>query len=309
MYIRRSAAGVEVATPAKLNLFLEVLAKRPDGYHEIETLMAPIARFDHLFVAPASDQSLSLTCDSSSLRSKLSSADTSPPSPPREELPLGDDNLVIRALCRLRDAAGVAHGAKVHLTKRIPMAAGLAGGSSDAAAALVAANELWNLGWNCEQLAVVAAGIGSDVPFFLGRGMAVCRGRGELIENVGPLGGLHFVVAKPPEGLSTAAVYKTCRAATEPRSAQSLLDALRRGDFAQAATHLHNALQAAAETLTPLVGRLAREFARLDFLGHQMSGSGTSYFGWCRNASHARGAASCLRSRGIGEVWTVQTCD
>ncbi|MGH7135416.1 MAG: 4-(cytidine 5'-diphospho)-2-C-methyl-D-erythritol kinase, partial [Pirellulales bacterium] len=147
------------------------------------------------------------------------------------------------------------------------------------------------------------------IPFFLYGGPAVCRGRGELIEPVKGLGALHFVVVKPPAGLSTADVYRACSASAEPQRVGGLLAALREGSLFGAARCLHNALQAAAEKLSPWIARLSHEFGRLDFLGHRMSGSGTSYFGLCRHARHARRLAACLRARGVGRVYAVQgTC-
>ena len=121
----------------------------------------------------------------------------------------------VRCLELLRRACGIEAGISFHLVKRIPSAAGLGGGSSDAAAALVAANTIWNLDWSREALAKVAAELGSDVPFFLGSQAAVCRGRGEQIEELSGLGALHFVVVRPPEGLSTQVrVCQLPRAAT-----------------------------------------------------------------------------------------------
>ncbi|HET6880929.1 MAG TPA: hypothetical protein VFI31_12280, partial [Pirellulales bacterium] len=108
---------------------------------------------------------------------------------------------------------------------------------------------------------------------------------------------------------STADVYRACRPSSEPRRVAGLLDALRQGVLAGAAGRLHNALQAAAEKLSPWIARLSREFGQLDFLGHRMSGSGTSYFGLCRHARHARRLAAFLRARGVGRVYAVQgTC-
>ncbi|OYV82173.1 MAG: hypothetical protein B7Z73_17310, partial [Planctomycetia bacterium 21-64-5] len=151
--------------------------------------------------------------------------------------------------------------------------------------------------------------LGSDIPFFLHGGPAVCRGRGEIIEPAAGLGSLHFVVARPPVGLATADVYRACRASTEHRQVAGLLEALRQGSLASAACCLHNALQAAAESLSPWIARLSDEFGRLDVLGHRMSGSGTSYFGLCRHARHARRLAAMLRARGVGRVYAVQgTC-
>jgi len=295
MHVRSTTAGLEVLAPAKLNLFLEVLDNRHDGFHEIETLMVPIGLFDTLHFHDAPPGSIVLTCQA-----------TAPFGGSAEQLPAGPENIVFRAVDLVRRRFGVAKGAHVRLMKRIPMAAGLAGGSSDAAAALVAICRLWKLELSRDELSRLAAELGSDVPFFLGRGAAVCRGRGERIEPVAGLGNLWFVVVKPPCGLSTADVYRACRASGCPRRVEMLIEALRAGRLARAALGLHNALQPAAEQLSPWVGRLSREFAALDCLGHKMSGSGTSYFGLCRHARHARRVAARLRTRGVGQCYAVQ---
>ena len=303
MHVRSTGAGLEILAPAKLNLFLEVLDKRSDGFHEIETLMYPVALYDTLvFHDDPGGQSLRLTCQ----RASLSPA---PGEGTSDTLPDGADNLVVRAVELVRQRHGVTRGARLRLFKRIPLAAGLAGGSSDAAAALLAANRVWRLGLSRAELAALAAELGSDIPFFLHGGPAVCRGRGEIIERAEGLGSLHFVVARPPVGLSTADVYRACRPSAKPSRVAGLIDALRRGSLASAGGSLHNALQAAAETLSPWISRLSREFGQLDFLGHRMSGSGTSYFGLCRHARHARRLAACLRARGVGRVYAVEgTC-
>ncbi|MBM4094302.1 MAG: 4-(cytidine 5'-diphospho)-2-C-methyl-D-erythritol kinase, partial [Planctomycetes bacterium] len=179
---------------------------------------------------------------------------------------------------------------------------GLGGASTDAAAALVAANLGWRLGWSRAELAGIAAELGSDIPFFLGSGAALCRGRGERIEPVSLPASLPLVVVRPPEGLSTAQVYGRCRPAEDRAQAEPLVAALQRGRLDVAARHMFNRLQAAAEQLTPWVGRLRSAFSRLDCLGHQMSGSGTSYFGICRHARHARRVAARLRSERLGFV-------
>lgn len=291
MHVHRSASGFEVLAPAKLNLFLEVLAKRSDGFHEIETLMVPIGWYDSLRFAADPSGEISFACQQISTST--------------EPVPTGDENLVVRAVKLLRDRSGTKQGARLELVKRIPAASGLAGGSSDAAAALMAANLDWQLNWPREQLIPLAAELGSDVPFFLGQGAAICRGRGEMMEPVAGLGPMWFVVVRPPVGLSTPAVYKACRPAAEPRRAEPLVSSLRSGDLGAAARHFHNALQIAAEGLCEWIARLKQAFADFDCLAHQMSGSGSAYFGLCRHARHARRIAASLRSRGVGQVCAV----
>jgi 4-diphosphocytidyl-2-C-methyl-D-erythritol kinase len=301
MQIHRSAVELVVQTPAKLNLFFEVLARRNDGYHEIETLMCPIDLYDTLYFREEPSGKLALECQWAAPTSELRCAGF-------ETVPNGPDNLVMRAVDLLRRHAGVQRGACLTLVKRIPAAAGLGGGSSDAAAALVAANLGWELGLSATELAQAAAQLGSDVPFFLVGGPAVCRGRGERIEPVGGLGPLHFVVARPPVGLATAEVYGVCRPAEQPLPVAPLVEALRRGDAKEAGRLLHNRLQGAAETLSPWMKKLREAFAAQDFLGHGMTGSGTSYFGLCRHARHARHLARRLRATGLGSVFAVRSC-
>jgi 4-diphosphocytidyl-2-C-methyl-D-erythritol kinase len=302
MNVHRLAASAIVRAPAKLNLFFEVLAKRNDGFHEIETLMVPISLYDTLVATADPGGQVHLDCRWATPGSKGANAATA-----FGELPAASENLATRAVELLRRRSGVASGARLELTKRIPAAAGLGGGSSDAAAALLAANAVWKLNWNREALASVAVELGSDVPFFLGRGVAVCRGRGERVEPVAGLGALDFVVVRPPEGLSTAEVYAHCRVAEEPWPLAPLVDALRGGDLRPLGRLIHNRLEPAAESLSPWIGRLQWEFGRLDCVAAQMSGSGTGYFGICRHARHAQRVARRLQARGVGRVYAVSS--
>jgi len=319
--IRTADAEVTISTPAKLNLYFEVLAKRPDGFHEIETLMVPIDCYDTLVfcdTAVTADRPagspIELVCDwATGMRladgAGAGSYQAAPDLPPAmlESLPTGSGNIVVRAVELLRQRTGTEKNGAIRLVKRIPSAAGLGGGSSDAAAALVAANLAWQVGWSRRQLADLAAELGSDVPFFLQNGSAICRGRGELIEPVTGLGKLHFVVVRPPVGLSTAEVYRSCQPSKLAKSCnvKELVCSLRLGDWRRLPSQLLNALEPPARKLSPWIERLSNEFARLDCLAAQMSGSGTSYFGVCRSARQARIAAAKLRSRKLGLVFTA----
>jgi 4-diphosphocytidyl-2-C-methyl-D-erythritol kinase len=300
MHIFRSAGDLVVHAPAKLNLFFEVGGRRADGYHEIETLMCPIDLYDSLYFTEDRSGPLRLQC-----RRIFRFV---PASMEPIALPEDQDNLVFRAVELLRGRAGVASGARLRLLKRIPTAAGLGGGSSDAAAALAVANAGWNLHWPPAKLAEVAAEIGSDVPFFFAGGPAICRGRGEQIERIEPGGPLHFVVVRPPAGLSTAAVYAVHRPAAVPRGVPDCAEAFRRGDARRIGRLLFNRLSSAAAELSPWIARLQEEFSRLDCLGHGMTGSGTAYFGLCRHARQTRRLAQYLETRGVGSVFAVRNC-
>jgi 4-diphosphocytidyl-2-C-methyl-D-erythritol kinase len=290
-----------VHTPAKINVFFEVLGKRDDGYHEVETLMCPIGLYDTLIIQEEPSGRIELKCGRASRA-------WGPTAPWLDDVPEGPENLVVRAIELLRRRAGITSGAKVRLIKRIPTAAGLGGGSSDAAAALRGANHVWRLGWPNDALAKLSAELGSDIPFFLGRGPAICRGRGERVEPVSGIGTLDVVIVRPPEGLSTAAVYRACRPADSPQPLNPFLDALRRGDWRRMGRRITNRLEPAAEQLSPWIERLRHEFTALDCVAYGMSGSGTSYFGLCRHARHALRVARRLQANGAGSVFAVQSC-
>ncbi len=300
MWVKQTATGLVVWAPAKLNLFLEILEKRSDGFHEIETLMCPVDLCDTLYFEETITGRIELSArESLGRRSQQARGDV---------LPEGTDNLVVRALRLLQERTGCGRGMCVRLTKRIPLAAGLAGGSSDAAAALLAANRLWQLHLDRQELSRVAAELGSDIPFFLGRGPAICRGRGEKIEPVALPAALHFVVVRPPRGLSTAKVFGACQPATTALSIEPVVEAWSRGHIDRLGRRLHNRLQPIAAGLCDDIGRVEETFSKLDVLGHQMSGSGTSYFALCRGARHARRIAAMLRSQEVGDIHIVQAC-
>src|SRR5262245_45143331 len=176
MLIAREADCVAAWAPAKVNLFLEVLFRRGDGFHELQTLLVAISLHDTLVFTEESTGAIRLLCS-------------------QRDLSTGPDNLIVRAAEVLRRHTGCRRGARIHLVKRIPMAAGLAGGSTDAAAALACLNSLWDLGLPTSTLTELAAGIGSDVPFFLSPTAAAwCTGRGEKIEPLALPRPLWFVV-------------------------------------------------------------------------------------------------------------------
>lgn len=306
MYLRHSGTRAEIQSPAKLNLFLEVIRRRADGFHEITTFMTTVGLFDTLVFQAvpkqAADGELSLSCDWASGYKAFDSARESQSESLTGDLPSGEDNIVTAAVERLRQRAGISQGATIRLCKRIPSAAGLGGASGNAAAALLAANVVWNVGYSREQLAELGAEIGSDVPFFFARsGMAICRGRGELIEPVARTGRMHVVVVRPPLGLSTPAVYRECQPTTKHAEVDNLIERLRAG-CSKIRPAMKNDLAEPAERLAPELRSIRRVFERLDCVAHQMSGSGTSYFGICRSARHAGRVASQLRSAGVGYV-------
>jgi 4-diphosphocytidyl-2-C-methyl-D-erythritol kinase len=262
--------------PAKINLHLEVLGLRADGYHELAMVMQSIDLLDALELTSCADGAIALTCD-------------------RPDLPTDGSNLVVRAAELLRERAGRPElGARIRLRKRIPVGAGLAGGSSDAAAALVGLNALWNLGFGTAELHALATRLGSDVPFCLEGGTQLCFGRGERLEPV-PVDhapGLALLLIKHPgASVSTPWAYARCR---QQRGGSYLSseeafalrrEALRRGPLLQALRRgrllppLRNDLQAVVEPEQPSVRAALGLLRRLpDTLAVAMSGSGPSVF-------------------------------
>ena len=301
MLCRSTNRGFTVLAPAKLNLFLRIVARRSDGFHEIESVMATINIYDTLTFESLPSESVELNVVDAFPRSSVDAL--------RSEAPAGPTNLVVRAAMLLKEHASCDRGVRISLVKRIPSSAGLGGGSSDCAATLGALNRLWGLGVSQQKLVELAACLGSDVPFFLGKTpVALCTGRGEFIEPVRVSTGLHFVVAKPASGLSTPAVYRACQPDRTDQSANLFLKAMSGGEISRMARRLHNGLQAPAETLSSDVRRLRSLFEQESVVGHQMSGSGSSYFGVCRSRRHAMRIASRLRSAGIPWVQVARSC-
>ncbi|MEM6331344.1 MAG: 4-(cytidine 5'-diphospho)-2-C-methyl-D-erythritol kinase [Planctomycetota bacterium] len=307
-----------------MNLYLDVLGRRGDGFHELETLITPISLFDTLRVAPSAAGDPSLTLRVHDLRPPTPGpTDGDGPAPGGDPIPTGSDNLVIRALATLRERLGVSAGAVVDLWKRIPSRAGLGGGSSDAAAALHAGQHLWNKRLPPGELAGIAAEIGSDVPALLAAGATVCRGRGERVTPTPLPAGMACVLVQPPVGLGAGQVFSQLEPSDygaplhdaagsgqlESRPLERLIAALRGGRLADAAPLMQNRLQAAAERLTPWIDRLRHAMAGLPVAAHQMSGSGSVYFGLCETPKLAGRVAAWLRQQRLGWVYTPRTLE
>jgi 4-diphosphocytidyl-2-C-methyl-D-erythritol kinase len=282
-----------VWAPAKVNLFLEVLARRPDGYHELATLMVAVSLYDTLEFSEGPPGAVRLACDQPGLSA-------------------GPDNLVCRAAEAVRRRAGLNKGVEVHLRKRIPLAAGLAGGSSDAAATLAGLNALWRLGWGRKELAEVGAELGSDVPFFFSTPAAWCTGRGEKVEPITLGRPLDLVLVCPPAGLSTAQVFQKVTVPSPPLSGDAARRAAEAGDVEELGRLLHNRLQGPAEGLCPEVKQAHARLAELGPAGVLMSGSGSTVFALCRGPAEARRLRRALvpdtDAGGGARVHSVRSC-
>ncbi len=274
-------------TSAKVNLVLEVLGKRPDGYHELSTVMQAVDLFDRLTVETAG----TITLETS-----------------EAALPTDDRNLVVRAARLLREAAGVNAGARIVLDKRIPVAAGLGGGSSDAAATLWGLNRLWGLRWRRERLVELAVKLGMDVPFFLGRGRALGTGRGEVLRPLPGVGGYAMVLVNPGVGLSTQDVYGRVPTGWHAGAEGTgrMLDALKKRNSIGVAAALTNHLERWVEPAMPVIGHMKAALMAAGALGAAMSGSGPTVFGLARSLDQARQIQRRV-SRVGWSAWAVRT--
>lgn len=289
MQIDRHEDKIIVRAPAKLNLFLEVLSKRADGFHEIVSVMQEISLYDELSFSPAPEGF------------QLRSSDPG--------LPQGNDNLIIRAAQALALALKEARGANVELVKRIPTGAGLGGASSDAAATLVAVAKLWGRSVRQEVLLELAQSLGSDVPFFLQGGGALCRGRGEMVTPLNLRRRLYFVLVCPAVSASTEAVYEklALHLTNTGKEIQYFLEVLDGGSLKELGESLFNRLERPALELYPSLRKARKALEEVGAVGVSMSGSGSAYFGLCQDKEEAEGLRDRLRAQDIGEILVVES--
>jgi 4-diphosphocytidyl-2-C-methyl-D-erythritol kinase len=290
MLFAQVADDLMVWAPAKVNLYLEVLGKRPDGYHDIASVLAAVSLYDTLIFKEESSGAVALRCEHPGLST-------------------GPDNLIVRAARLLQARTGCPRGASIRLVKRIPLAAGLAGGSSDAAATLAGLNRLWKLGLADRELMALGAELGSDVPFFFATPAAWCTGRGEQVTPLRVGRTLLLVLLCPPVGLATAEVYRAVTVPEQPVSGAAICQALERGEVEEVGRLLHNRLQPAAEGLCPAVAEGHARLAALGPAGQLMSGSGSTLFALCRGPAEAARVAAVLRARQTeARVFLVRVC-
>lgn len=278
-------AAVERLSPCKVNLLLNILGRRPDGFHELESVMLPVPLTDRLRLERGG-AGIVLTCS-------------------HPGLPVDGTNLVHRAAERFLSAAGASEGVRIHLEKRLPLAAGIGGGSANAAVTLLGLNELWGGPLDAEALQSLAAGLGSDVPFFLQEGPALATGRGERVETLPPfpaLRGCGMVLVHPGFGVSTPWAYQALAGYPEalngrPGRARELVAALNGADPAAGASLLYNSLEAPVLPKHPLLGLYQEFFRGEGALGVLMSGSGSSTFALTRSRAEAEGLADRFAGR------------
>ena len=293
-----STAPVTVRVPGKINLQLSVGPRRADGFHELATIFLAVSRYDEVTLSPAAEAGVAVA---------TVGVDA-------ERVPQSADNLAVRAVEAVAQHLDIEPSVHLNIHKSIPVAAGMAGGSADAAAALVAADALWEGRLSRPELLNLAAGLGSDVPFLLAGGVAVGTGRGERIAPALCRGEFHWVLAVAKEGLATAGVYaeldrlRASDKVPHPEVSAGVLAALAAGNAPALAKCLANDLGEAALSLRPTLGRVLEFGAESGALGGLVSGSGPtcaflaesesaaldlavafSASGMCRTVAHAVG--------------------
>jgi len=270
---------------------LNILGKRADGFHELETVMHPVNLFDVLNLE-RTDSGINLTCSDASL-------------------PTDNKNLVYRAAEAFLKAAKVKGGVRIHLEKKIPLAAGLGGGSGNAATTLTALNRLFESPLSDSSLHELAAALGSDVPFFLQPKPALGTGRGEVITSLDffpALSGTAFLLIHPGFGIASSWAYQQLANFPEARNgkagrARELIELLNAGDLASAGKHFYNSLESPALHKYPIL-QLYQEFLRENgALAALMSGSGSTTFAIARNVAAAEKLAEAFRSKFGTSSW------
>lgn len=283
----RSSPQVAARAPAKINLALAVGAVRPDGYHDLATVFHAVSLYEDVLAEPGDGLEVVVRGEYA------------------DGVPTGPDNLALRAAALLAERTGVDPAVRLTVTKTVPVAAGLAGGSADAAATLVACDALWQTGLSRDALVELGGELGADVPFCLVGGTALGTDRGDRLTPALARGEYHWVLALSPARLSTAEVYAECdrlragRALPEPRVPAGMMQALRSGDAQALGAALSNDLQPAAVNLLPDLERVLEVGSDYGALGGVVSGSGPTVAFLVRDAEHALDLSVALTASGV----------
>lgn len=279
---------------AKINLTLDILGTREDGYHEVAMIMQEISLHDTLSMGKI-NQGISLTIAIEGQKGTL---------------PADESNLCWKAAALVQKEYNLQEGVEIHLTKRIPMAAGLAGGSADAAAVLKGMNHLFRVGMTEARLCELGARLGSDIPFCIMGGTMLATGRGAVLTRLPSFPRLSVVLAKPPVGVSTAWAYKTYDAGYDgphPDN-EAMLEAIHGGDAHKAAGLLCNVLEGVTETEHPVIADYKRLMMEHGAMASMMSGSGPTVFGLVREKQQAWHLADILKKYdGEAGVFVAET--
>ncbi|MGN0395894.1 MAG: 4-(cytidine 5'-diphospho)-2-C-methyl-D-erythritol kinase [Coprococcus sp.] len=274
----------ELNAYGKINLGLDVLRKREDGYHEVKMIMQTVKVFDRLTFSDIEEDRIELSSNLSFI-------------------PLNQDNLVYRACEMIRKEYGIEKGVKIYLDKHIPVAAGMAGGSADAAAALIGMNKLFGLKISQKKLMEYGVKLGADVPYCIMRGTALSEGIGEVLTKLPPMPRCFILIAKPPISVSTKMVYENLhvdRLAHHP-DIDGMVDALRLGDLTGITDRMENVLETVTVARYPEIEIIKKEMLNGGALNSLMSGSGPTVFGVYDSEVKARNTMAELRNKELAK--------
>lgn len=268
---------ITVKAPAKINLALDVLHKRNDGYHEVKMVMTTIDLADHLRITLLESDRIQIESTSGII-------------------PNDKRNLAYKAAALLKERFAIKQGCKIEISKKIPVAAGLAGGSSDCAATLRGLNELWQLGLSLDELATIGVEIGSDVAFCVYGGTAVATGRGEIVKPISSPAPAWVILAKPSIGVSTADIYEQIDVSTcfHP-NVEAMIQAIETQNYKDMCHQLGNSLEDVTLKLYPKVAKIKEKMKQLGADGVLMSGSGPTVFGLTQYDTKMRRIVNGLR--------------
>jgi 4-diphosphocytidyl-2-C-methyl-D-erythritol kinase len=281
-----SIENSKLLAPAKLNIRLKVTGRRPDGYHELVSIMVPVSLFDHLELEMTLRGRIRLACKGLSI-------------------PDNEENLVYRAAQAFFSRTRRESGLSVKLTKNIPVAAGLGGGSSDAASTLMALNEMCSNPLTSEELAELAVSLGSDIPFFLKNRPCMARGIGEILEPIEKWPGFWYVIVTPPVKVSTEWVYANLKLKLTTGEYDSIIKHLESGSF-DIAEILENDLETVTVSHFPVIKTIKKSLVDEGAKGALMTGSGPSVFGIFESKDQALSAERHLISRDLGNIFVVE---
>lgn len=275
---------------AKINIGLDVLRRRADGYHEVKMIMQTVDIYDELVLERRKEPGIELRMDNS-------------------DLPSGGDNLICRAADLLFREKKITEGVNISLTKRIPIAAGMAGGSADAAAALRGLNELFDMGYSLKELQALGVGLGADIPYCLAGGTMLSEGIGEILTPLPAPPAAHLVIAKPDINVSTAFVYGNLHAdrlAWHP-DIDGMIAALQKGDLDGITDRLGNVLETVTVKAHPVIEQIRELLRKQGAENALMSGSGPTVFGIFKEKETAARAAEAVERGRLAKQIFVTT--
>ena len=267
---------------AKINLGLDVLRRRPDGYHDVKMVMQTVDLYDVLSVSKKEEDTITISTKN-------------------EELPVNEDNLIYKAVKLMKDTYGITGGVHVDLVKNIPIAAGMAGGSTDAAAAMRAVNKLFDLNRPMKELEAHAVKIGADVPYCIQGGTVLSEGIGELLTDLPDAPQCILLIAKPDISVSTKYVYENLNLPTLEKhpDIDAMVNAIKEGDVQRMLEPMDNVLASVTENKYGIIKEIKQSMEKSGAIKAMMSGSGPTVFGIFETMVQAAGAYDAIKEKGM----------